>query len=67
MKMKTNFFPLVLICLLAAGCQTVNKGAQELGKPIGKVMNVPQAVADGAVEGMDPEKQNGSEDNPFNR
>ena len=52
---------------MSAGCQAINKGAQEVGKPIGKIMNVPQAVADGAVEGMEPEKQKGSQDNPFNR
>jgi len=57
----------VLACLIGTGCQTVNKGAKELGKPVGKIMNVPQAVADGAVEGLESEEQKTSEDNPFNR
>ncbi|OGX24491.1 MAG: hypothetical protein A2787_05055 [Omnitrophica WOR_2 bacterium RIFCSPHIGHO2_01_FULL_48_9] len=68
MKVKAEFsLFFVFICLMSAGCQAINKGAQEVGKPIGKIMNVPQAVADGAVEGMEPEKQKGSQDNPFNR
>lgn len=66
-RMKIRFFSLALVCLMVTGCQTVNQGAQELGKPVGKAMNVPQAVAEGAVEGMDPQKQEDSQNNPFNR
>ncbi len=75
MKVKVTFFLFpVLIFFVTAGCQAVNKGldktaegTKEVAKPVGKIMNIPQAVSDGAVEGMDPEKQNGSQDNPFNR
>lgn len=75
MKVKAEFpLFLVVVCLMMAGCQTLNKGldktaegAKEVGKPVGKVMNIPEAVAEGAVESMEPEKQKGSQDNPFNR
>ena len=66
MKTKTIFFFLTLACLITTGCQTVNQGAKELGKPVGKVTNVSQAVSDGAVEGTETEEKN-SKDNPFNR
>ena len=73
--MKAKFFPFfVLIFFMTAGCSTVNKGldktaegAKEAGKPIGKVMNIPEAAAEGAVDGMEPEAQKNSQDNPFNR
>lgn len=64
---------LIIGLLSLAGCSTINKGldktaegAKEVGKPIGKIMNIPEAVAEGAVDGMDPEEKK-SEDNPFNR
>ena len=70
---KKYFLPGLLFCFLCAGCSTVNKGldktaegAKEVGKPVGKVMNIPEAVAEGAVDGMDPEQKN-SQDNPYNR
>ena len=64
---------LIIGLLSLMGCSTINKGldktaegAKEVGKPIGKIMNIPEAVAEGAVDGMDPEEKN-TEDNPFNR
>ncbi len=64
---------LIIGLLSLGGCSTINKGldktaegAKEVGKPIGKIMNIPEAVAEGAVDGMDPEEKN-TEDNPFNR
>ncbi len=72
MRVLPRFF-LIMGVLSLMGCSTLNKGldktaegAKEVGKPIGKVMNIPEAVAEGAVDGMDPEEKN-PEDNPFNR
>lgn len=72
MKVLLQSF-LIMGLLSLVGCSTVNKGldktaegAKEIGKPVGKVMNIPEAVAEGAVDGMDPEEKN-PEDNPFNR
>lgn len=58
------------VLIVCAGCSTLNKGldktaegAQDVGRPVGKVMNIPEAVAEGAVDGMETKNL----DNPFNR
>lgn len=74
MRVNQKYFLFgMLFLFLCAGCSTVNKGldktaegAKEVGKPVGKVMNIPEAVAEGAVNGMDPEQKN-PQDNPYNR
>ena len=70
MKKWFKFFFCYLAIVFMVGCASVNKGldktakgAKELGKPLGKITNVNQAISEGAVEGMSTEK----DENPFNR
>lgn len=53
--------------LFAFGCastlEEVNKGAKEVGKPGGKVMQIPGSISEGAAEGIAGE----SESNPYGR
>lgn len=60
---------LITAFFLFSGCRTVNEtmdkaseATREVSKPVGKVMNLPTAVAEGAAEGMQEK-----ESNPFNR
>ena len=71
MKRLSGSVLLIMLLVLFSGCQTVNRGldktneaAQEVGKPIGKVMSIPGSVAEGAAEGMITKED---EENPFNR
>jgi len=55
-----------LVCTWAVvfiGCETADKGAKELGKPMGKMMKTSEAISQGATEGLGTDKQS----NPFNR
>ena len=60
-----------VILFFCSSCSTVNEGldganegAREVGKPVGKVLNLPGSLMEGAAEGI-VNKEN--EDNPFNR
>ena len=53
------------------GLDEANEGSREIGKPVGKLMNIPASVMRGGAEGIkskekDPEKERDPE-NPFNR
>ena len=71
MKKLLTFVSLgVCMLFLTNGCAAVNKGldkakepVKELGKPVGKTMDVIGSVSEGATEGMDEENK----ENPFNR
>lgn len=69
-KILNLFLPLVSALFLMIGCASVNEGldktgegARELGKPVGKAMNIPGSAAEGAAEGMIKKDK----DNPFGR
>lgn len=69
-RLFKGIFLMTFLLSAVAGCAAVNKGldktsegAAELGKPAGKIMNVPTAVVEGAAEGVQGE----TKDNPFNR
>ena len=47
------------------GLDTVNEGAKEAGKPVGKVISIPGSVVEGAAEGMTDKTDDPK--NPFNR
>ncbi len=57
----------VLIFFLASGCASTledsNKGAEEAGKPAGKVLRIPNSFSKGVAEGVAGEP----ESNPYNR
>lgn len=68
--LSKTVFLMVAGLFLFTGCAAVNKGldktsegAKALGKPVGKAMNIPASVAEGAAEGVQAQDQ----DNPFNR
>ena len=66
-KMSQVFCIILLISNCASvnkGLDTANEGAEEVGKPIGKVINLPSSVSKGAAEGI---LHKGDEENPFNR
>lgn len=59
------------ILLFFSSCSTVNEGldganegARQVGKPVGKVLNVPGSIMEGAAEGIVTRE---NEDNPYNR
>ncbi len=57
---------LILSLLLTFSCTTLekaNKGAKEVGKPVGKVLRIPGSFSEGAAEGIAGEP----ESNPYNR
>ena len=77
--MKEKKLKILLISIiLISGCASVNQGldkanegSKEIGKPVGKLMNIPASVMRGGAEGIkskekDPEKERDPE-NPFNR
>lgn len=62
---------LILIILLS-GCASANQtldeaneGSKEIGKPVGKVMNIPTSIMRGGAEGI-KSKQN-DPNNPYGR
>ena len=72
MKMKWGMIFLGFVILFfCSSCSTVNEGldganegARQVGKPVGKLLNIPGSIMEGAAEGI-VTKEN--EDNPFNR
>ncbi len=58
---------LILSLLFTFSCRStleeVNKGAKEIGKPVGKVLRIPGSASEGVAEGIAGEP----ESNPFNR
>jgi hypothetical protein len=57
---------LILSLLLTFSCTTLekaNKGAKEVGKPVGKVLRVPGSLSEGVAKGIAGEP----ESNPYNR
>lgn len=72
MKMKLGMIVLgICFPIFCSSCSTVNEGldsanegAHEVGKPVGKVLNLPGSVMEGAAEGIATTE---NEDNPFNR
>jgi len=42
---------IIFIIFLLIGCETVHKGAQEVGKPIGQETKAVGGVTEGAAEG----------------
>jgi hypothetical protein len=64
----TRFLSFIIIVLFflpgcASSLEEVNKGAEEAGKPAGKVMRVPSSAGKGAAEGVAGEP----ESNPYKR
>jgi len=47
------------------GLDTANEGSKEIGKPVGKVMNIPTSIIRGGAEGI-KSKEN-DPNNPFDR
>lgn len=69
--MIISVLPLVGFLFLFSGCTSLNKGldktgeaARGVGKPVAKVLKVPQSVAEGGAEEMAEEE---NAENPFNR
>ncbi len=60
--MKTLLISIFLGMLLC-GCETVHKGAQEAGKPIGATFKAVGGVTEGAAEAYGDEEPA----NPYNR
>jgi Sec-independent protein translocase protein TatA len=54
---------IIFIIFLLIGCETVHKGAQEVGKPIGQATKAVGGVTEGAAEGY----SNKQTENPYNR
>ena len=57
---------LIAVCcgsLLCGGCETVHKGAQEVGKPIGSTFKAVGGVTEGAADAYADEETA----NPYNR
>jgi hypothetical protein len=46
------------------GLDGANKGARQVGKPVGKALHIPGSIHEGAAEGIVTEE---NEDNPMNR
>lgn len=67
--MMMKFFSIcgVLLFLFVTGCastlEDANKGAEEGGKPVGKVLRVPNSFSKGVAEGVAGEP----ESNPYSR
>ena len=72
MKKKLGIILFVFIILFfCSSCATVNegldgvnKGARQVGKPVGKALHIPGSIHEGAAEGIVTEEK---EDNPYNR
>ena len=60
--MKTVILGIV-IALFLCGCETVHRGAQEVGKPVGAATDTLGGITEGAVQGY----QDKDVDNPYNR
>jgi hypothetical protein len=70
-KLLIQWSLIICVILVVSNCSSVNQGldkanegAEEVGKPVGKVMNLPSSVSKGAAEGILHKED---EDNPFNR
>ena len=66
-----KIFITCILCFLVSGCTAMNKGLDranegvyKAGKPVGKVLNLPNSASEGAAEGMITSEY---DDNPFNR
>ena len=57
----------IIILLFTMSCTTtheqVNKGARDVGKPVGKVLRIPGSASEGVAEAIAGEP----ESNPYNR
>lgn len=64
---KLRYLILVIVVLCTLGCtsthEQVNKGAQDVGKPVGKILRIPGSASEGVAEGIAGEP----ESNPYNR
>jgi len=73
MKHIWRSFTLLLILLFSvSGCATLNESldsanesAEEIGKPVGKIMKIPGSVTKGAAKGMHTKENDPN--NPYNR
>ncbi len=63
MVKKIGIMILFVSVVMLTGCETVNRGAEKVGKTGGKVMRVPHSVSEGAAEGIAGEP----ESNPYGR
>lgn len=54
---------IVVVGLALSGCESVNEGAKEVGKPVGGAIRVPGSVMEGAAEGVAGQPT----PNPYNR
>lgn len=61
--MKILFMTVCCAVLFCSGCETVHRGAQEVGKPIGETFKAVGGVTEGAAEGYADEETA----NPYNR
>ncbi|MBD3264021.1 MAG: hypothetical protein GF375_02840 [Candidatus Omnitrophica bacterium] len=56
-------FLIIGLIFLFGGCETVHKGAKEVGKPIGGTMKAVGGVTEGAAEAYGDEEP----ENPYSR
>ena len=63
---------LLISIILISGCASVNQGldkandgSKEIGKPVGKIMNIPTSIMRGGAEGIKSKEKDPG--NPFNR
>lgn len=47
------------------GLDEANDGSKEIGKPVGKIMNIPTSIMRGGAEGIKSKEKDPG--NPFNR
>jgi hypothetical protein len=67
----TLFMLMFGLVFLGTGCATVNEGldktaegTRQVSKPVGKIMNIPQAISEGATDGIVDDT---NKENPYNR
>ncbi|MBT3922126.1 MAG: hypothetical protein HOF21_06070 [Nitrospina sp.] len=73
MKHAWRYFSLLLLLIFSfSGCASMNEpldsaneSAEEIGKPVGKIMKIPGSATKGAAEGMHTKENDPN--NPYDR